>query len=73
LGYLEGQTIRIEYRWAEGHPERLDELAADLVRLPVDIIVAASMLGIRAARRATVTIPAVAASVSRQISIRHGS
>jgi putative ABC transport system substrate-binding protein len=59
LGYLEGQTIRIEYRWAEGHPERLAELAADLVRLPVDVIVTASMLGVRAARHATATIPIV--------------
>jgi putative ABC transport system substrate-binding protein len=59
LGYREGQTIRLEYRWAEGHPERLAELAADLVRLPVDVLVTVSMRGVRAARHATATIPIV--------------
>ena len=41
LGYIEGQNIAIEYRYAEGKPDRLPELAAELVRLKVDIIVAA--------------------------------
>ena len=41
LGYIEGQTIAIEYRYAEGKRDRLPELAAELVRLKVDIIVAA--------------------------------
>jgi putative ABC transport system substrate-binding protein len=59
MGYLEGQTIHLEYRWAEGHPERLTELAADLVRLPVDVLVTVSMRGVRAARYATATIPIV--------------
>jgi putative ABC transport system substrate-binding protein len=59
LGYIEGKTILIEYRSAEGQPERLAELAADLVRLSVDVIVTASMLGVRAARQATATIPIV--------------
>jgi len=59
LGYHEGQTLRIEYRWAEGHPERLADLAADLVRLPVDVIVTVSMKGVRAAQQATATIPIV--------------
>jgi putative ABC transport system substrate-binding protein len=59
LGYIEGQTIRIESRWAEGHPERLAALAADLVRLQVDIIVTVSMKGVRAAQHATTTIPIV--------------
>ena len=59
LGYREGQTLRIEYRWAEGHPERLADLAADLVRLPVDVIVTVSMKGVRAAQQATATIPIV--------------
>src|SRR5215510_16620965 len=40
LGWVEGQTIVIEYRWAEGKLERLPALAADLVHLPVDVIVA---------------------------------
>ena len=59
LGYIEGKTILIEYRWAEGRPERLADLAEDLVRLQVDIIVTASMKAIRAARKATATIPIV--------------
>jgi putative ABC transport system substrate-binding protein len=59
LGYREGQTLHIEYRWAEGHPERLVELAADLVRLPVDVIMTVSMKGVRAAQQATATIPIV--------------
>src|SRR5712691_5072245 len=41
LGYREGQNILIEYRWAEGNPERLADLAADSVRLQVDVIVTA--------------------------------
>src|SRR5262252_151495 len=40
LGYVEGQSIAIEYRWAEGKYERLPDLAAELVRLKVDVIVA---------------------------------
>ena len=59
LGYREGQTMRIEYRWAEGHPERLADLAADLVRLPVDVLMTVSMNGVRAAQLATATIPIV--------------
>jgi putative ABC transport system substrate-binding protein len=59
LGYVEGKNILIEYRWAEGHPERLADLAEDLVRLQVDIIVTASMKAIRAAQKATATIPIV--------------
>lgn len=59
LGYVEGKNILIEYRWAEGQPERLADLAADLVRLQVDIIVTVSMKAIRAARKATATIPIV--------------
>ena len=41
LGYIEGQNIAIEYRYAEGKPDRVPELAAELVRLKVDIIVVA--------------------------------
>lgn len=59
LGYREGENILLEYRWAEGHPERLADLAADLVRLQVDVIVTVSMKGVRAARQATATIPIV--------------
>jgi len=59
-GYIEGQNIAIEYRYMEGKRDRLPELAADLVRLKVDIIVAAGTdLLIRAAMNATKTIPIV--------------
>jgi putative ABC transport system substrate-binding protein len=59
-GYIEGQSIAIEYRYAEGKRDRLPELAADLVRLKVDIIVVAGGDGpIRAAKNATKTIPIV--------------
>jgi putative tryptophan/tyrosine transport system substrate-binding protein len=60
LGYREGQNIAIEYRYAEGKRERLPELAAELVRLKVDIIVAAGAdTVVRAAKNATKTIPIV--------------
>jgi ABC-type uncharacterized transport system substrate-binding protein len=60
LGYIEGQNIAIEYRYAEGKAERLPELAAELVRLKVDIIVAAGADNlVRAAKNATKTIPIV--------------
>jgi putative ABC transport system substrate-binding protein len=58
LGYVEGRNIRIEYRWAEGRAERLPELAADLLRLKVDVIVAAGVEA-RAAKSATTTVPIV--------------
>ena len=59
LGYVEGQNFVIEHRYAEGRPERLPDLAAELVRLQVDVIVAASSTAIRAAQHATRTIPVV--------------
>jgi putative ABC transport system substrate-binding protein len=60
LGYIEGQNIAIEYRYAEGKVDRLPELVAELVRLKVDIIVAAGGDTIvRAAKNATKTIPIV--------------
>ena len=60
LGYVEGQNIATEYRYAEGKPDRFPELAAELVRLKVDIIVTAGGIGpIRAAKNATKTIPIV--------------
>jgi putative ABC transport system substrate-binding protein len=61
-GYIEGQNIAIEYRYAEGKLDRLPELAAELVRLKVDVIVAAGgHILVRAAKNATKTIPIVMA------------
>ncbi len=62
LGWVEGKNISIEYRYAEGRNDRLPDLAADLVRLKVDIIVASISTDALAARNATRTIPIVMAS-----------
>ena len=59
LGYVEGQSITLEYRFAEGRPERLPELAAELVRLQVDIVVASGATAVQATRHASATIPIV--------------
>jgi putative tryptophan/tyrosine transport system substrate-binding protein len=60
LGYVEGRNIAIDYRYSEGKPERAAELAAELVRLKVDIIVAAGgPTWVQAAKNATKTIPIV--------------
>ena len=65
LGYIEGQNIAIEYRYAEGKRDRYPELAAELVRLKVDIIVGPSgSAPIRAAKNATKTIPIVMMSLA---------
>ena len=58
-GYVEGQNIAIEWRWAEGRSDRLPDLATELVRLRVDIIVANINPAIEAAQRVTSTIPIV--------------
>src|SRR5262245_47785926 len=59
LGYVEGRDFFMEYRWAEGHPDRLPELAADLVRARVDVIVAGGTQATMAAKQANQTIPIV--------------
>ena len=64
LGYVEGQNIAIEYRWAEGKYERYPALAADLVRLKVDVIVAVGGAATEAAQQATRTIPIVMSIVN---------
>jgi putative ABC transport system substrate-binding protein len=58
-GWIPGQTIRVEYRYAEGRIERLDKLAGDLVSLGVDVIVARATSSILAAKKATTTTPIV--------------
>jgi putative ABC transport system substrate-binding protein len=64
LGYVEGKDIVIEYRYAEGKLERLPTLAAELVRLKVDVIVTAGPAATRPAKEATVTISIVMAQVN---------
>jgi putative tryptophan/tyrosine transport system substrate-binding protein len=61
LGYVEGQNMRIEARYAEGQEERCPALAAELVHLPVDVLVAAGTAPIQATQHATRTIPIVMA------------
>jgi putative ABC transport system substrate-binding protein len=63
-GYVEGQTIALEPRWAEGMYERYPALAADLVRVPVDVIVAVGGAAAKAAQHATRTIPIVMSVVN---------
>ena len=63
LGWIEGKNLVVERRYAENRPERLPELAAELVRLNVDVIVAAGTLGPLAAKQATSTIPSSTALI----------
>ena len=68
LGWIEGKNITIEYRFAEEKPERTPELAADLVRKRVDLIVVAGVQSAAAAKKATTTIPIVIASAADPVS-----
>jgi putative ABC transport system substrate-binding protein len=63
LGWIEGRTIAIEYRWAEGRNERAAEIAAEFVRLKVEVIVAQGTPSVMAAKQATSVIPIVFAAV----------
>jgi ABC-type uncharacterized transport system substrate-binding protein len=67
LGYLEGETVRFEYRFAEGHDDRYSILAAELVALPVDLIVTMGTPAALAAKSATRTIPIVMGSVGEAV------
>jgi putative ABC transport system substrate-binding protein len=64
LGYVEGQNVAIEYRWAEGRTERFPELAAEFARLNVDLIVASTTPAVIAAKQATSVIPIVIATAN---------
>jgi putative tryptophan/tyrosine transport system substrate-binding protein len=59
LGWIDGETVAIEYRWAESRTERFPAIAAELVRLRVDIIVATSIAAVLACKQATTVIPIV--------------
>jgi putative ABC transport system substrate-binding protein len=67
LGWTPGSDIHIEYRFAEGRSDRLEELATELVRLKVDVLVARSLPAIGAARRATTSIPIVMSSAAKPV------
>ena len=69
LGYVEGQNLVIENRYAEGSEEWLRDQAAELVRLPVDVIVAQGAAAIRAAQHATRTIPIVMAATADPVGL----
>ena len=58
-GYVEGDNVTVLYRWAEGHPDRLPELAADLARRRVAVLAVYGSVSVLAARAATTTVPIV--------------
>jgi putative tryptophan/tyrosine transport system substrate-binding protein len=64
LGWIEGQTVAIEVRWAEGRTERYVEIASEFVRLKVDVIVTLSAEPVLAAKQATSAIPIVFAAAA---------
>jgi len=67
VGYVEGKNINIEYRYAEGKLERVPQLAEELVRLKVDILVVSSIIAAEPARQVTTTIPIIVASAGNPI------
>jgi putative ABC transport system substrate-binding protein len=67
LGYVEGQNYVIEYRSADGRAERFAELAADLLRLNVDVIVTRGTPAVLAAKKATTTTPIVMAAIGEPL------
>src|SRR6516164_956007 len=64
LGWIEGRTVSIAYRWTDGSNERAAEMAAELVRLRVDVIITSGTPTILAAKRATTTVPIVFATAA---------
>jgi putative tryptophan/tyrosine transport system substrate-binding protein len=69
LGYVDGQNVRFEPRWAQGDHDRLQTLAAELVGLKIDLIVTGGQATVTAARRATLTIPIVMATGSDPVAL----
>ena len=68
VGYVEGKNLVVEFRWAEGKDARLPELAAELVRLNIDVLVTHAQ-GVRAAKQTTTTIPIVMAASSDPVAL----
>ena len=69
LGYEEGKNIVIHYRWAEGRYDRLPGLAAELVKLNVDVVMTHTTAGARAAKQATSSIPIIAFSIADPVDV----
>jgi putative ABC transport system substrate-binding protein len=68
-GFVEGRNVAIEYRWADGHYDRLPSLAVELVRRPVDVIVAGGLPSTSVAKAATSTIPIVFSSAGDPVQL----
>ena len=68
LGWTDGRNVKIEYRWAEGRDDRMDEIATEFVRQNVDVIVASSNQAVNALMKLTAQIPVVAAAMSDPVS-----
>src|SRR3989304_9916075 len=66
-GYMEGENICVEYRWAEGNEQRLRAIVAELIRLKVDLIVASAPAAPRAAKEVATTIPLVVVHVAAPV------